>query len=320
MIHLRLRVPDDLFEEVLDMLCEDRTVTNIAVQKDAYHKPAGHQILADVARENASGVIGALRDVDLEHEGSITLDDIDTVLAQDADAAEEAAPGAPDDGVVWVAIENRLRSEARLSWAFVAFLCLATLIAGAGRILDQPILIVGAMVVGPEFTPLAAICFGLARPRLSLIPRALVTLGAGFATAVVVATAFWAVSYHVFGLFTVQEVSTGRLTDFIVKPDIWSFIVALLAGTAGTISLTTAKSGPLVGVFISVTTVPAIGALAVALASGTWSVVGECILQLSINVAGILVAGVVTLVVLKAVWQRIEKSQDNAAGSTPVRA
>ena len=320
MIHLRLRVPDALFDEIFEMLCEDRTVTNIAVQKDAYRKPDGHQILADVARENASGVIGALREVELHHDGSITLDDIDTVLSEDATAAEKAAPGAPDDGVVWVAIEDRLRSEARLSWAFVAFLCLATLIAGAGRILDQPILIVGAMVVGPEFTPLAAICFALAKPRLALIPRAALTLGAGFATAVVVGTAFWAVAYHVFGLFTVQEASSGQLTEFIVKPDIWSFIVALLAGAAGTVSLTTAKSGPLVGVFISVTTVPAIGTLAVALASGIWSVVGECLLQLAINIAGILVAGVATLLVQKAVWHRVERRQDNAAGSTPVRA
>ena len=44
---------------------------------------------------------------------------------------------------------------------------------------------------------------------------------------------------------------------FIVRPDGWSFIIALLAGVAGTLSLTSAKSGPLVGVFISVTTIPA---------------------------------------------------------------
>lgn len=320
MIHLRLRVPDEHFEGVLDMLCEDKTVTNIAISKDAYHKPHGHQILADVARENASGVIGALRDLELHHAGSITLDDIDTVLSEDADAAEKAAPGAPDDGVVWVAIENRLRSESRLSWAFVAFLTLATLIAGAGRITDQPILIVGAMVVGPEFTPMAAICFALARPRLSLIPRALRTLVIGFVTAVVVATAIWAVGYHVFDLFTRKEASTGTLTDFIVKPDIWSFIVALIAGAAGTLSLTTAKSGPLVGVFISVTTVPAIGTLAVVLSCGVWEEVGECFLQLGINIAGILIAGVLTLLGQKLVWRRIEAKRDNAAGQTPVRA
>ena len=31
----------------------------------------------------------------------------------------------------------------------------------AGRLLDQPILIVGAMVVGPEFGPIAGFCFAI---------------------------------------------------------------------------------------------------------------------------------------------------------------
>ena len=307
MIHLRLRVPSDLREQVVELLCGDATVTNVAVSEGAFRKPAGDLVLADVARENASGVIGALRDLDLHHEGSITVEDVSTILSDEAVRAERVAPGAPDDGVVWVAIEDRLRSEARLSWAFVAFLLLATLIAGAGRILDQPILIVGAMVVGPEFTPMAAICFALARPRPSMVPRALTTLAVGFVVAVAVATALWAVAYHAFGLYTADQASTGPQTDFIIKPDIWSFLVALVAGSAGVLSLTTAKSGPLVGVFISVTTVPAIGTLAVTTASGVWSEVGGCLAQLGVNVLGILLAGVATLWVQKLVWRRVAR-------------
>lgn len=307
MIHLRLRVPEEVREQVMDLLCDDDTVTNVAVVEGAYRKPPGDLVLADVARENASGVLSSLRELELHHGGSITVETIETILSDGATQAEKAAPGAPDDGVVWVAIENQLRSESRLSWAFVAFLTLATLIAGAGRILDQPILIVGAMVVGPEFTPMAAICFALARPRPTLIPRALGTLGVGFATAVLVATAAWALAYHAFGLFTAEEAATGPQTDFIIQPDVWSFLVALIAGAAGVLSLTTAKSGPLVGVFISVTTVPAVGTLAVVLSSGVWSEVGDCLVQLGINMLGILLAGVVTLWVQKIVWRRVAR-------------
>src|SRR6187200_864606 len=121
----------------MTLLCDDPTVTNVAEWSDAYRKPTGHLVLADVARENASGVIGALRDLRLHHVGSITIEDLDTVLSEDATEAERRAPGAPEDGVVWVEVENRLRSESRLSWVFVAFLSLAALLAGAGRILDQ---------------------------------------------------------------------------------------------------------------------------------------------------------------------------------------
>lgn len=304
MLHLRLRVPSELTDEVVDLLAADDTVTNVAVVPGGFRSPEGCLVLADVARESATGVVARLRSLDLEARGSISIDEIGTLLSTEAVRAEQVAPGAPDDGVVWVSVEQRLRDDSRLSWAFVAFMTLATLIAGAGRILDQPILIVGAMVVGPEFVPIAAICFALARPRLDLLPRALTALGAGFGIALVIATALWAAAYAV-GAFTRTQAGTGSQTDFIVSPDGWSLVVALLAGVAGTLSLTTAKSGPLVGVFISITTIPAVGTVAVCLACGLWGEASSAVAQLAINLAGILVAGTATLAVQRLVWHRV---------------
>ena len=48
-----------------------------------------------------------------------------------------------------------------MTWSFLVFLALATQIAAIGALLDQPILIIGAMVLGPEFGPVAAMCFGV---------------------------------------------------------------------------------------------------------------------------------------------------------------
>ena len=68
-------------------------------------------------------------------------------------------------------------------------------------------------------------------------------------------------------------------------------MIALLAGVAGVLSLTTSKSGPLVGVFISVTTVPAVGTIALCIGTGIWSEVGGAALQLGINLLGMVIAG-----------------------------
>lgn len=304
MLHLRLRVPDDLTEQVVEVLETDDTVTNIAVIPGGFRKPAGCMVLADIARENATGVIGRLRDLDLQHRGSISIDEVDTILSDEATRAERAAPGAPDDGVVWVSVEQHLRDQSRLTWAFGVFITLATLIAGAGRITDQPILIVGAMVVGPEFSAIAAICLAFALPRLGMLPRALYSLIGGFLLATAIATVFWSVGYQL-GAFTQQQAGTGDLTDFIVRPNGWSFLVACLAGLAGTLSLTAAKSGPLVGVFISVTTIPAIGTLAVCLACGLWGEAVLALTQLGINLLGMMLAGTLALVVQRLVWRRI---------------
>jgi uncharacterized hydrophobic protein (TIGR00271 family) len=303
-LHLELRVPRHLTDEVLRLLIEDETVTNVAILRDGFIKPKGCLVMADVAREGANAVVTALRGVNLDHVGSITVTEPETVLSDEARQVEAAAPGLPDDGVVWDVVENRLRADSRLSWAFLAFLTLATLIAGAGRLLDQPILIIGAMVVGPEFSPVAAICLALARPRLSLLPQAVRTLVVGFAFAIVVAAPLWWIG-SLAGVVTPADAATGPSTDFIIHPDAWSFAIAVLAGIAGVLSLTTDKSGPLVGVFISVTTVPAVGTIALCIGAGVWSEVGGAAAQLGINIAGMVISGTLTLLVQRFAWSRI---------------
>jgi uncharacterized hydrophobic protein (TIGR00271 family) len=305
-LHLQLRVPDGRLDRVVALLTGDDTVTNVAVFPDGYRKPPGALVLADVAREGANPVVAALRALDLHHAGSIMISEPGTLFSDATEAAEKAAPGEPDDGIVWDVVENRVRHDSRLTWAYLSFLTLATLIAGAGRLLDQPILIVGAMVVGPEFSPVAAICVALARPRLALLPAATRTLVLGFAVAIAVTTPLWWLG-HVAGLVSAQDAATGELTEFIIKPDAWSFVIALLAGIAGVLSLTTSKSGPLVGVFISVTTVPAVGTIALCLGTGVWSEVGGAAVQLGVNILGMLVAGTATLWAQRVVWSRVHR-------------
>jgi uncharacterized hydrophobic protein (TIGR00271 family) len=305
-LHLQLRVPEPLTDRVLALLTDDETVTNVAVFPGGYCKPPGALVLADVAREGANPVVGALRQLGLHHDGSIMLSEPPTILSDATVAAEKAAPGDPDDGVVWDIVENRVRTESKLTWAYCSFLTLATLIAGTGRLLDQVILIIGAMVVGPEFSPVAAICVALARPRLTLLPQAARTLVLGFALAILVSAPLWFVGRLV-GLVDPHEAATGTQTAFIISPDIWSFVIALLAGVAGVLSLTTSKSGPLVGVFISVTTVPAVGTIALCIGAGVWSEVGGAAVQLGVNILGMVISGSLALLIQRMVWSRIQR-------------
>ena len=63
----------------------------------------------------------------------------------------------------------------------------------------------------------------------------------------------------------------------------------------GILSLTTAKSGALIGVLVSVTTIPAASNVGVAAAYGEWDTALGAAEQLLINLGGIIVAGVLTL-------------------------
>jgi uncharacterized membrane protein len=62
------------------------------------------------------------------------------------------------------------------------------------------------------------------------------------------------------------------------------------------LSLMSSKSAALVGVFISVTTVPAAGFAVVAAILGDWGVAAQSAAQLAVNLVGIVVAGVLVLI------------------------
>lgn len=87
------------------------------------------------------------------------------------------------------------------------------------------------------------------------------------------------------------------------------------------LSLTSAKSGALVGVLISVTTIPAAAAIGVAAAFGDWSDWRGAIAQLAINLGAIVIAGVATLLLQNRVYERRRRkhrSDDSrAAGGLP---
>jgi uncharacterized hydrophobic protein (TIGR00271 family) len=304
MLTVRVTAPHRLALDLCDRLRAEPTVSDIVYIPSATVDGTGDLLHFELARENANNVMRLLRHAGVPAQGSIVVSEPIAVVSDAATAAEQAAPGHPADGVLWAQLADRSREDARPSWSFFAFLLLATLIAGIGRVLDQPILIIGAMVVGPEFAPLAAICYAIVRRKRSIAGMASVTLFGGFALSALLAWGIWAIVYAL-GIITFEQATTGPLTEFIITPNAWSFVIALLAGIAGVLSLTTSKSSALVGVFISITTVPAVGTIGVTLAVGAWGEAFSALVQLVINLAGLFVAGTATLWVQLTVGRRI---------------
>ena len=276
-------------------------------------------ILCDVAREAASVIIADLKELGIARSGSIAVEELDSAISERFEEAEKAAPGLPSDAVVWEEVESRTSENTELSVSFVAFMVLAMQIAVVGIVLDQPILIVGAMVVGPEFGPLAGICVAIVSRQGRLAKRSLVALAVGFPPGIALPCSPRAVLNAV-GLFPDDFTQHDHpFTRFISSPDPLSLFVAMVAGAAGVLSLTSAKSGALIGVLISVTTIPAAANIGVAAAYGDWSDAGGAALQLAINLAGIVVAGVVTLFIQRRVYvvrrnRHLQAKERRAAG------
>lgn len=304
MVHLRIVVPPDRTKKVLDLLEAAPTVCNLALLAGAMRRPAGDLVLCDVAREETSVIIDDLKELDVPRDGSIALEQIDSQLSDAATRAERAARGSPSDAVVWEEVEARTSESTELSGNFLAFMVLACLIASVGIFTGSPILIVGAMVVGPEFGPIAGLCVAIVERRPAVAWRSLAALAAGFPIGITAAFLFTLIAKAT-GLIASGFTSAGHpLTQFISHPNTLSFVVACFAGAAGVLSLTSSKSGALVGVLISVTTIPAAANIGVAAAGADWSEWRGAMAQLAINLTAIVIAGVGTLSVQRGLYER----------------
>ncbi|MEY7977123.1 DUF389 domain-containing protein [Streptomyces pilosus] len=304
MLHLRLITPAERTDEVVRLIEGTVGTTHLCVLPGAARDPAGDVVLCDVAREAGDDLLNGLRRLGLDTTGSIAVENVDLSLSRRAAEAEKEAPGESADAVLWEHLTDATHEESTLSVTYLAFLTLATMIAACGVVLDNAVLIVGAMAVGPEFGPLAGISTAVVQRRPRLAARSLLALLVGFAVAMALTVGF-SLFMDAVGLFTEEKLEGERpQTGFVYAPDWFSFVVAVLAGAAGTLSLTSAKSGALVGVAMAVTTVPAAANAAVALSYGDTVQTWGSSEQLLLNLLGITLAGTLTLLTQKALWSR----------------
>jgi uncharacterized hydrophobic protein (TIGR00271 family) len=297
MLHLRVICAEDAVDAVVEELARHVGVVGV---RQAGRTSDGAEVTAALARECADEVFAGLRELGVFENGMVSLEPLDTAVGHLARKAEGEAPGEGADAIIWDELASRTGEDSTLTGTFIAFMTLATLLASIGVVTDSQITIVGAMVVGPEFGPLAAVAVGLIQRRLGFARRAAVALLVGFPAAIVI-TSLLALLARATGLISSTNI-TGehRATDFIYHPGWFSLITALVAGTAGMLSLTSSKSAALVGVFISVTTIPAAGNAAVGGVLGQWHETWQSAAQLGINLVGIVAAGVATLALRRA--------------------
>ena len=304
MVHLRIVAPAHQAEHALELLKATPSVCNLIYLERAAQRPEGDVILCDVAREDASVIVSDLKELEIHREGSIAMEDIDSQISEAAKRAEEAAEGAAADAVVWEEVESRTSENIELSASFIGFMVLAMLIAAVGIMTDQIVLIIGAMVVGPEFGPIAGLCVAAVQRRPDVARRSFIALAIGFPAGI---TATFLFTLAVDGLDLIPEsfAQEGHpFTQFISSPDEFSFIVAYLAGMVGVLSLTSTKSGALVGVLISVTTIPAAANVGVGAALGDGEEWLGAMGQLSLNLGAIFLAGIGTLYVQRLLYVR----------------
>ena len=168
---------------------------------------------------------------------------------------------------------------------FYFLVILSTLIVSLGLLVDNVVLLIGGMLVTPLLSPILALSIGILINDSKVMLRSVRILGLSFAYAIIIS--------FVLGLFSATKVDQINLIK-IMQPNLYTFFIAVVAGVAaGYTWVKPNLSDTLPGIAITVTLIPPLSALGLALADMNWLFFGNILKVLLLNVFGIVVATLV---------------------------
>ncbi|GAB3037001.1 TIGR00341 family protein [Natronobiforma cellulositropha] len=240
-------------------------------------------------------VLDSLKDQGVEEDAYTVVVDAETVVSRKFDALSEEYENGDVD-------EDRISRQELVSQAealtptfsiYVILTVVSALVATAGLLLDSPAVVVGSMVIAPLIGPALGVGIGTVLNERELLVTGAKYQFLGVALAIGSAAAFaWSVRVLNVVPPGLNIASIGEIEERLA-PDLLSLVIALGAGVAGILSISTGASVALVGVMIAAALIPPAAAAGIAIAFGEpAAAIGSTVLVfvnvLSVNLAGLL--------------------------------
>ncbi|EJN58305.1 TIGR00341 family protein [Halogranum rubrum] len=243
-------------------------------------------------------VLEQLREAGIERDAYTVVIDAETVISQKFDRLVERYEETEEGNGDRIAREElvaRAEDLAPERSTFMIMTAVSAIVATAGLLLDSPAVVVGSMVIAPLIGPAMATSVGSVLDEKDLFVRGVRLQVIGGVLAVVAAAIFASLLKFSGTIpLTAGEVfAIGEVRERLA-PDVLSLAVALGAGVAGALSLSSGVSAALVGVMIAAALVPPTAVVGIGLAWGEPStVIGAAVLVLvnflSVNLAALAV-------------------------------
>src|SRR6188472_2853831 len=118
-VHLRIVAPNAACRHVLDLLENSESAFNIVHFEGVARKPDGDLVLADVARKDVSLLVADLRELDVDVDGSIAIEEVDAEISKiSEDAFRHRRDDFGSDPVVWENVSSRTSENVELSYSY----------------------------------------------------------------------------------------------------------------------------------------------------------------------------------------------------------
>jgi hypothetical protein len=190
MLHVRVVSPAALTGPLTDRLAAAPGVHNVVVHPGAARQPDGDAVQFDGRDAAANPVFTALRELGLDRDAVIGVERVDATLTGRSAAGGRHGALRRETAPVWEMVEAVIRDGETYAPSFYVLLAIAALIGAVGIIDNSEILIVGAMVVGPEYNAIIGVALGITRRARSEIQDGLLALFWGFLAAIALTLLF----------------------------------------------------------------------------------------------------------------------------------
>lgn len=313
MHRLTIISPTEKTDAVVSMLQEAPHVDHVVCMRGVEVGSGSDMVSALVGREAADEVLAQLRTHLRWQHGEVSLVDVDLAVSGESEFSDTLEDEPEQDTLGWELILARARGEGRLTWWYMTFMALAGVIATVGLVADITAVIVGAMAISPDLSPVNAIAVALSarlfRRALRGLRTLLLGLGAAILVSLLATLLFEAIGIIESGVGSVSE----PLTTFVTVIDGFSIVIAISAGIAAMVAFIVDQGRTVVGVAISVTTIPAAAYIGVALADLDFDQAMAALSVLTVNIIFLTLAQVITLALAKF-WRRSKDRHPTTAG------
>jgi uncharacterized hydrophobic protein (TIGR00341 family) len=178
---------------------------------------------------------------------------------------------------------------------FVVMTAISAMVATAGLLLDSPAVVVGSMVIAPLIGPALETSVGSVIDDAELFLRGVKFQLLGGLVAVVGATIFAVAVRTLLLVPPGMDILELSQVSSRLSPDFLSLAIALGAGVAGALTLSTGVSTALVGVMIAAALVPPVGVIGIGIAWERPTVVVDAAVLVLVNILSINLAALATL-------------------------
>ncbi|WP_267163324.1 TIGR00341 family protein [Halovenus salina] len=240
--------------------------------------------------------LDSLREAGLGENTFTVVLDANTVVSRRFEALqEEYAEEQDEDRIARDELVSAAASLAPSTTTYAIMTVVSAVVATAGLLLDSAAVVVGSMVIAPLVGPALSASVGTVVNDSEMFRRGVRLQAAGLVLAILSAFAFAFLVRQVHLIPPLADVTTVPEVQERVAPDFLMLAIAIGAGVAGIVSLTSGVSAALVGVMIAVALIPPAATVGIGLAWGQPQVSLGAGVLLLVNVLSINLASLVVL-------------------------